>query len=334
MPNNIQTITIIGDGGWGTTLASYLALKKYRVILWGAFPDYVEILKKKRVNTKFLPGHKIPSSVTLTSDLKFAIAKSDLIVLATPSQYLRGTLQKIKRTGFPKDKIFLSVVKGIDPQTLQRMSEVIYEELGLVKLAVLSGPTIASELAAGVLTTAVIGCDDLSLAQKLQKVFHSEIFRIYINTDVIGVELGGSVKNVIALAGGICDGMGLGTNAKAALMTRGLVEMSRLGQALGAKKESLFGLTGLGDLITTCMNTKSRNRTVGEQIGRGKKINTILSGMEMVAEGVITTKAVYKLGKKLGVKMPITEEVYKVIYNNKNIKKAITDLMLRDLKHE
>jgi glycerol-3-phosphate dehydrogenase (NAD(P)+) len=330
---DIRKISVIGDGGWGTTLAVYLSRKGYDVLLWGAFPANVQAVEKKRENVKFLPGIKIPQSLSLTSDLTKAIEFAELIVLATPSQYLSGVLQKFSGVNFKK-KIFLSVVKGIEVETLKRMSQTIHEHLGSVHLAVLSGPTIASELARGIVTTAVIASHNQAIAVKLQKIFHSEIFRIYTNNDVIGVELGGSVKNVIALACGICDGLGLGTNAKSAVLTRGLAEMARLGQALGAKKETFYGLTGLGDLVTTCVNTASRNRSVGEAIGQGKDVKKLLSSMDMVAEGVATSKAVYLLSKKLKVQMPITHEVYNIIYNKKKVKAALGALMQRDFKAE
>lgn len=329
----IKTISIIGDGGWGTTLAIHLAKKKYDVVLWGAFADYVSQTAQSRENKKFLPGYRIPASVELTADINRAIAFGDLIVLACPSEYLTGVLKKIKTTSY-KGKIFLSVIKGIHPVTFQRMSEIIKKELGSVQLAVLSGPTIAGEVAAGLATTAVVACLQNHLALEIQKIFHTSSFRIYTNNDVIGTEIGGSVKNVIAMACGICDGFGLGTNAKAALLTRGLTEITRLGVALGGKKETFYGLTGLGDLVTTCVSPKSRNRIVGEALGKGKKIKDILGPMAMVAEGVITSKAVYRLSRKLRISMPIVEQVYKIIYEGKDPHKTMSDLMTRQPKAE
>ncbi len=329
----IRKITIIGDGGWGTTLAIHLAKKKYPVVLWGAFPEYVATVKKTRINQKFLPGYKIPPNVKLTSDLNEAIAFGDLIVLASPSEYLSQVVRQIKNTMY-RGKVFLSVVKGIHPQSFLRMSQIIQEALGNIHLAVLSGPTIASEVAAGVATTAVVSCKKKDLAQQIQKIFHSPTFRIYTNNDVIGTEVGASIKNVIAIACGICDGLKLGTNAKAALLTRGLVEVTRLGVALGGKKETFYGLTCLGDLVTTCMSAQSRNRTVGEALGKGQDIKKILGSMSMVAEGVITSKAVYFLSRKKKIPMPITEQVYKIIFQRKNASKAMQELMTRQLKSE
>jgi glycerol-3-phosphate dehydrogenase (NAD(P)+) len=330
---NFKTISVIGDGGWGTTLAMHLDRKGYKVILWGAFADYVSQTAKTRENKKFLPGFKIPKSIHLTSDIFEAVKSADLIVLAPPSEYLRVTLQKLKTTDY-KGKTFVSVVKGIDPKTFQRMSEIIIEELGKVPLAVLSGPTIAKETAAGIATTAVSSAKDKKLAQAVQKVFHSPEFRIYTNPDVAGVEIGGSIKNVMAIACGICDGLGLGTNAKSALLTRGLAEMTRLGVAMGARKETFYGLAGLGDLITTCFSPNSRNRTVGEALGKGKSIKSVLGGMHMVAEGVVSAKAVYRLSKAKKIPMPLVEEVYKIIFEAKNPKKAMSDLMGRTPKQE
>lgn len=333
MTKKLQQISIIGDGGWGTTLAVHLARQDRKVKLWGPFPKYVEEVTRSRINTKFLPGVKIPRHVEMTADLPDAIASADLIVLASPSQYLTGVLQQIKPCDY-KGKVFLSVVKGIDTDRLVRMSEIIKEELGRVTVAVLSGPTIAGEVARGIPSTAVVACRDKAIAAQIQGIFHSDTFRIYTNTDIIGVELGGSVKNIIALACGLCDGLGFGTNTKSAIVTRGLAEMARLGKALGARGETFSGLTGIGDLVTTCFSPQSRNRSVGEQLGKGRSIKAILSSMDQVAEGVVTAKAVYRLSKKLGVAMPITQEIYRILYEGKKPKEAVADLMTREKKPE
>lgn len=327
----IKSISIIGDGGWGTTLAIYLSKKGHKVCLWGAFPDYVKATAKLRENKKFLPGYKIPATVRLTADIKEAVGFGGLIVLACPSEYLASTLQKIEAEDCRR-KYFLSVIKGIHPETFQRMSEIIYEHLGNVSLAVLSGPTIAKETAAGLATTAVVACENEVLAQAIQKIFHSGSFRIYTNSDIVGVEIGGSIKNVIAIACGICDGLGLGTNAKSAILTRGLAEITRLGVALGGKRETFYGLTGLGDLATTCFSPNSRNRTAGEAIGRGKNMKSALG--HMVAEGVITSKAAYRLSVQLKIPMPICTEIYKILFKSKNPRRAMVDLMSRQLKAE
>lgn len=333
LPNKYK-IAILGDGGWGTTLAIILAEKNYSVTLWGAFPEYIKTLQQKRINSKFLPGIKIPSSVSFSADLNQTIICNDIVVIAVPSQYLRDVVRKIKNIPGYKNKIFLSVTKGIELKTLKRMSEVIRELLGNIKLAVLSGPTIAHEIAVKNPATAVIASGDRKIRKTLQHIFMTERFRIYTNSDIIGVELGGSLKNIIAIASGICDGLGFGTNAKAALLSRGLAEISRLGKAMGAKKETFSGISGLGDLVTTCVSSYSRNRYVGEQIGKGKTLERIQSHMQMIAEGVPTTKSAYNLSKKYNVRMPITSEVYAVLYKNKPVAKAVKDLMTRDKKEE
>ena len=329
----IRNIAIIGDGGWGTTLAIHLARKNYAVTLWGPFADYIQQISCTRLNIKFLPGIPIPPSVNLTSDLAAAVKDNELIVLAVPSQYFVDILKKIKNLKSSK-KIFLSVIKGIDHQSGLRMSQIIRRELGPVATAVLSGPTIASEVAKGIPTTAVVSSQDMRLAAGIQKIFNSSTFRIYTNPDIAGVELGGSLKNIIALACGVCDGLGFGTNAKAAILTRGLVEMARLGTAMGAKAKTFAGLTGLGDLVTTCVSPQSRNRSVGEQLGKGKTIAQITENMNMVAEGVETVKAAYRLSRKYKIPMPITTEVYNIIYKQKPAQKAVSDLMKRQIKAE
>ena len=332
---NITHIGVIGDGGWGTTLAVYLAGKGYAVHLWGPFPPYVQQMRESRYNPKFLPGIRLPEDIDITGQLTAAVEKSQLIIFAIPSPYAVDVLRKIKRLAVSFDnKIILSVTKGIIHQNLKRISEVIEEILGEVNLAVLSGPTIAREVAQGIPSTAVIAARRLSIAQKLQKIFNSENFRIYTNTDVIGVELGGSLKNIIALACGVCDGLNLGTNTKAAILTRGLAEMARLGQAMGAQQRTFAGLSGLGDLVTTCFSPQSRNRSVGEQLGRGRPVQKILTAMEMVAEGVVTVKAAHRLSSKYKVAMPITQEVYNIIYRKKNSRQAVADLMTRRMTAE
>ena len=330
----INKITILGDGGWGTTLAILLARKGYKITLWGAFKDNIAEVNKTRINQKFLPGIRLPSSIVLTSDLVLALKAADLIVLAIPSQFIRQVLKRVKELDVSFIP-FLSVVKGIETETQMRVSEIIYQELGKnLRLAVLSGPTIALEVAKEVPTTAVISSSDEKLAKSLQRVFMTRRFRVYTNPDVVGVELGGSLKNVIAIACGISDGLGFGANTKAALLARGLAEISRMGIAAGAKKETFSGITGLGDLVTTCISRHSRNRSVGEQIGKGGKLKNILSRMNMVAEGVATAKAAYLLGKKYRVSMPITNEVYSVLYKNKDPFRAVNDLMTRQRKEE
>ncbi len=326
---------MIGDGSWGTTLAIYLTQQSYRVKLWGPFPQYIQEMRRSRYNQKFLPGIRLPQALELVEELDLALQDSDLVVFAIPSQYATQILAKLKGIKINwKKLIFLSVTKGIDTKSLLCISQIIRCYLGKIPLAILSGPTISREVAEGIPTTAVVAAQDIHIAQRIQKVFNSQYFRIYTNTDVLGVELGGSIKNVIAIACGVCDGLKLGTNTKAAIITRGLAEMARLGKALGARAQTFMGLTGLGDLATTCFSPQSRNRYVGEQLGQGKSIRQIVSSMDMVAEGVETVKAVYQLSCRHKVNMPITEAVYQVIYKNKKSTDALMTLMNRMPKSE
>jgi len=328
-------IAFIGDGGWGTTLAILLSRKDVDVCIWSAFPEYASYLNKHRENKKFLPGFKIPQKISITSDLNEACSGSDTIVLAVPSQYLRGVLRRMKDCSLPAGADYLSVVKGIEGGSLKRMSEVIAEELGRIRIAVLSGPTIAREVAFGIPTTAVIASSGKEVREGLQALFMSESFRIYGNDDVIGVELGGSLKNVIAIACGISDGLGFGSNTKAALLSRGLAEMARLGKAMSAKARTFSGISGLGDLVTTCISRDSRNRSVGEQIGMGRGLDEIRRKMGlMIAEGVPTAESAHGLSLRYKVDMPICGEVYRVLYKDKSPVKAVKDLMTRQMKKE
>ena len=328
-------ISIIGDGGWGTTLAILLCRKGLDVTLWSISKGYALYLDKKRINKKFLPGVSIPHSIRIISNLREALDFQDIIILAVPSQYARRVLRKIRLLHILKpDTVLVSATKGIELGTLKRISQLVREELGNIKFAVISGPTIAHEVARGIPTTAVIASCDIRLRKNLQSIFMNERFRIYTNDDVIGVELGGSLKNVIAIACGISDGLGFGTNTKAALLSRGMAEISRLGAMMGAKVSTFSGISGLGDLVTTCISPYSRNRFVGEQIGKGKSLREITTHMQMVAEGIPTTKSAYALSLKYKVDMPITKEVYHVLYKNKSPLKAVRDLMTREKKEE
>ncbi len=335
MKIKINKITVIGDGGWGTTLAILLARKNLPVCLWGPFPDYLKEIRKARVNQKYLPGVRVPSNIEIVEDLRQAIIDADLIVFAIPSKYAQAILRQIKaiKADF-KNKIFLNVTKGVATNKMLRISELTEQILGPVNYAILSGPTIAGEVAREIPSTAVVACRNMRIAKLIQGLFNSPYFRIYTNTDIVAVELGGSVKNIIAIACGVSDGLGFGTNTKAAILTRGLAEMSRLGVKLGAREKTFAGLSGLGDLVTTASSLNSRNRFVGEELGKGKNIKQILSKMQMVAEGVDTVKAVNKLSQKLNVPMPITQEVYNIIYRNKKPLKALTSLMTRKTKSE
>ncbi len=330
---NKLRIAVLGDGGWGTTLAVLLSTKSYPVTLWGAFENYTKLMVKTRLNSKFLPGIKIPKDIQITSNIKTAVTDKEIVVLAIPAQYTRGVLKKIKGS-FSKETVFLSVTKGIEMGSSKRISEIIHATLGPVKFAVLSGPTIAQEVAKGIPTTIVAASHDIRIRKTIQEVFSTERFRVYTNPDVIGVELGGSLKNVIAIACGVSDGLGFGTNTKAAILSRGLAEISRLGKAMGAKLETFSGISGLGDLVTTCISRQSRNRFVGEQIGKGKTLKQICRNMQMVAEGVSTAKSAHALSLKYKVDMPITREVYRLIYLNKSPRQVVKDLMTRKSKEE
>lgn len=327
-------IAIIGAGSWGTTLAIILANKGIEIELHSAFADHNLAMQRERENKLFLKGVKFPPKLSINYSLK-EVLKNKNIVIAIPVKYIRSFLKKIRKQ---MDKAieynFISVSKGIEIKSLKRVSQLIEEELGQVNVLVLSGPTIAKEVFLGIPTAAVLACKDLHLAKALQALLTTKTFRIYAHHDVIGVELAGALKNIIALACGISDGLGFGTNTKAALLTRGLVEIVRLGEKLGADPKTFWGISGLGDLATTCFSLDSRNRTVGQAIGQGKKIKDILDNMAMVAEGVGTAKSAYLLSKKLKIEMPITEQVYAVLYKNKLPKQAVAELLARPLKEE
>ncbi len=326
-------ITIIGDGGWGTALAVLLSRKKLKVNLWGAFPEHVMQMKKTRRNRKFLPGIVIPRSVEIGDDLGHALTGAKLVILAVPSQYMRGVLKKIKKFDV-SESCFLSVAKGLEYKTNMLMADVVKEELKCRDLAVLSGPNIAYEVARGIPSAAVCASAKKHTAEIVQDILMQESFRVYTSNDMCGVELAGAFKNIIAIACGISDGLGFGTNTKAALLTRGLAEITRLGTAMGAKYKTFNGLSGIGDLVTTCMNSRSRNRWFGEELGKGKTLNALMKETNMVVEGIITTKIALKVAKKYKVSLPITREVYNVIYEQKKPKAALESLMLRAKKNE
>lgn len=328
-----RRVTVLGDGGWGTCLGVLLAGQGHRVTLWGHMPSYMDQLRRTRENVKFLPGVVIPASVRLTSDFAQAWEAAEVIVVAVPSQYLRRVLQAAR--GGPWNRtLVVSVVKGIEPGALLRMSEVVRDLVPAKRLVVLSGPSISYETARGVPTTVVAASRQSAAARQVQDLFSTNQFRVYTSSDVIGVELGGALKNVIAIACGVADGLGFGANAKAALVTRGLVEMSRLGIAMGARARTFAGLSGLGDLVTTCFSQHSRNRRVGEQLGRGVPLSTITGTTEQVAEGITTAQSAYSLSRKHKVEMPIATAVYEILYERKSPKRAVADLMARELKPE
>lgn len=327
---------VLGAGGWGTTLAILLYNNGHKVTLWEYKPEYAEELKSKRENRIYLPGVPIPEEIQITSDIREALSKKHFIVLAIPTQYLRSVLNKIDFNAI-KNLIIVNVAKGIEISTLKRVSEIIkdvFPDISETQIATLSGPSHAEEVARKIPTAVVVGSCSIETAKFVQNEFMNPYFRVYASSDIVGVELGGSLKNVIAIGAGICDGAGFGDNTKAAIMTRGIAEISRLGIALGAKPETFSGLSGIGDVIVTCMSKYSRNRYVGEQIGKGKSLKQILSEMEMVAEGVPTAKSVYILSQKVNVEVPICTEVYKILYEGKDPILATTDLMTRQPKEE
>ncbi len=330
-------ISVIGDGAWGTALGLLLDRAGYEVWLWGAFPDYIHIMLDKRENIKYLPGADIPMSVRLTSDLDSCIEGASLVVLAVPSQYMRDVCKRLKpvfvaQNAYPD---MISVSKGIENKSLMRMTQVIEQTLYSGKVAVLSGPTHAEEVVLGTIpSAAVIAADNRGLCEKLQHIFCTDKFRVYTSTDVAGVELGGALKNVIAIAAGICDGLGFGDNTKAALITRGVAEMTRLGVAMGADPFTFSGLSGMGDLIVTCTSKHSRNRGLGEKIGAGMTLDEVLSSTEKVAEGVRTCISVKGLSQKYGVETPIAQKVYEILYENRSCMDALEDLMLRSPRPE
>lgn len=327
-------IFVAGNGGWGTALAILLHKKGFDVTLWGHSQEYVRFLTDNLENEKFLAGVPLPSDIALTSDISILADKSSpLIVSATPSLYLRAVMKRLQPYFVDGTKI-VSVTKGIENGTLMRASEIIADVLGDQPVSVLSGPSHAEEVAKGLPTTVVVSSKDMDLANEAQSVFMTDRFRVYTNSDMTGVEIGGATKNVIAIAAGICAGLGFGDNTKAALITRGLAETTRLGVALGAKESTFRGLAGIGDLITTCASPYGRNLMIGREIGNGRKLADILGEMDQVAEGVMTTKSVLALAEKHGVDMPITSETFNILFNGKDPLKAVNNLMVRMPKDE
>lgn len=329
-------VTILGAGSWGTTLAVLLAEKGCPVSLWAHRPGFARELDRTRENARYLPGVVLPENLRIEGDMARAVEGAGMIVTAVPSQALRETLSLLREVSL-EDAIIVNVAKGIERNSGKRLSEVIFDVLPEIlpeKVAVLYGPSHAEEVSGKQPTTVVAASSSLETAEKVQETFHTSTFRVYVNTDIVGVEIAGSVKNIIAIAAGISDGIGFGDNAKAAIITRGLAEMSRLAVSLGGEPMTVSGLSGIGDLVVTCLSRHSRNRFLGEQIGKGKKLDEVVGQMKMVAEGVPTTKAVVALSRKLGVDMPITEAVYGMLFENKPAEEAIPDLMTREPKKE
>jgi glycerol-3-phosphate dehydrogenase (NAD(P)+) len=331
-----KNISIIGDGGMGTVLGMLFCEKKIPVRIWGYERKQLLQIAKDRENKKFLPGYKLPEKLVFEPEDSKIMSGADLIVSAVPCQFTRSIWTRLKNE-VPDNVPIVSVAKGVENDTLLCPTQILTEVLNLpdnAELVVLSGPTIADELARKLPATACAAAINEKLAEQVQYTFSVPWFRVYTNTDVTGVELAGAMKNIIAIAAGIIDGIGAGDNAKAALLTRGLAEISRLGIACGARPGTFAGLTGLGDLVTTCISPKGRNRSFGERIGKGQNAEQAQEATESVVEGIATCKSVVALAKLYGVEMPITKAVYDVLFKNKSVKKAIEDLMKRRLKAE
>lgn len=336
-----RRIAVIGAGSWGTALAKLLGDKGETVSLWGHREEHVATLQSTRENTAYLPGYRLNENITITSDLKQAVAGHLFVVMVVPSHVFRDVFSQLTEF-LESGASIISATKGIENETLMTMTKVVAETIKvkenlrgvLGRIGVLSGPSFAKEVALGIPTAVTVAAQTKEVAKQFQSVFFTERFRAYTSTDVVGLEIGGALKNIVAIAAGICDGLGYGTNTRAALITRGLAEITRLGVKMGAAPLTFSGLAGLGDLVLTCTGDLSRNRFVGLKLGQGKKLNAILDEMEMVAEGIKTTRSARSLARKEGVEMPILEQVYNVIYEDKPCEMAVQDLLRRDQKEE
>ena len=328
----MNNIAVIGAGSWGTTLACLLADNGHDVTLWVYEKDLADRIRNSRENDVFLPGYKINDNLNISNDLEGVLKKANYILSVVPSQHTRAVFKNLVNV-IREDAVIISASKGIEIGTLLTVSE-IFNELTGKKVTAISGPSFAKEVIENKPTAVTIASEDKEIGDSLQKLFSNDYFRVYTNTDVMGAELGGALKNVMAIASGISDGLGLGSSSRAALITRGLAEMTRLGVVMGAKEKTFGGLSGLGDLVLTCTGTLSRNYTVGLKLGKGEKIKEIVSSMKMVAEGVATSASAYELAKKHNVDMPIVQQIYKVINEDKDPVDAVRELMTRDLKSE
>ncbi|MCG8604997.1 NAD(P)H-dependent glycerol-3-phosphate dehydrogenase [bacterium] len=328
----MASIGVLGAGSWGTALAILLNSNGNQVSLWARDPDLVANVLDQHENRKYLPGISLESTIHLTSDLEECIESRDSLVIAVPSHAVRSVISRIEKGN--EYTAIISTAKGIENETLLRVSQILCERFDEDLVAVLSGPSHAEEVSRGIPTAVVSASSSSETAEWVQSVFMSSVFRVYTSSDVVGVEIGAAIKNIIAVAAGIIDGVGAGDNTKAALLTRALAETTRLGLRLGADSLTFAGLSGMGDLIVSCMSKYSRNRHLGEQIGRGKSLGEALSGMVMVAEGVRTTKSAYELAAKYGVEVPIISEAHKVLFENKDPKQGVFDLMTRAAKIE
>jgi len=336
MNKNSERIAVVGGGSWGTALANRLAGNGQQVCLWAYEAELVAEINERHTNSLFLPGIDLHPALTCTGSLAEAVAGCGIVLMVTPVQVMRGVLRQLAPHIAP-GTVIANASKGIELESLLTVSQICRELLGPVtteRFVALSGPTFAKEVAQGLPSLIVAASRDEEAARRVQAAFSCPCLRVYTNGDVVGVELGGAVKNVIAIAAGICDGLGFGHNARAALITRGLAEMTRLGQAMGAEAATFAGLAGMGDLVLTCTGDLSRNRTVGFKLGQGMVLSDILAEMRMVAEGVKSAESVYNLARKLGVEMPIVENTYRILHEDKPAKQAVMELMARALKAE
>lgn len=326
-------VGVMGAGSWGTALALLLESNGHEVTVWSISQEEVDLLNSKREHEKKLPGVKIPESIRFTSSMQEAVEGMDVVILAVPSVFTRSTARSMRE--FVKDgQILVNVSKGIEETTLMTLTDQIEDEIPQANVAVLSGPSHAEEVGRKLPTTVVIGAKTKECAEYLQNIFMNEVFRVYISPDILGIELGGSLKNVIALAAGVADGLGYGDNTKAALITRGIAEITRLGVKMGGQPETFSGLTGIGDLIVTCASVHSRNRKAGFLMGQGMSMQEAMDEVQMVVEGVYSAKAAKALADKYEVSMPIVDEVNKVLFEGKKVQDAVADLMLRDGRAE
>jgi len=328
-----MNVGVIGAGSWGIALSVLLDKNGSKVTVWSKFEEEVNMLSQKREYEDKLPGVKIPETVDFTTDLEAVVKTNDVLVMAVPSTFVRGTAHLMKEYVKP-GQIIVNVAKGIEENTLMTLSDIIEEEIPQAKVAVMCGPTHAEEVGRGIPTSIVVGAREQSTAELIQDLFMNEVFRVYTSPDVLGMEIGSSLKNVVALAAGIADGLGYGDNTKAALITRGIAEISRLGIKMGGKAETFAGLTGIGDLIVTCASMHSRNRRAGILIGQGKTMKEAMDEVKMVVEGVYSAKAAMQLAKKYDVELPIIEQVNAILFENKPAAEAVRDLMIRDKKIE
>jgi glycerol-3-phosphate dehydrogenase (NAD(P)+) len=328
-----NTTAILGIGGWGTALATLWGTKGHQITLWGHDAERAERLQRSRTNDTYLPDVRLPDSVHVTSDLR-ECAAADLVVFVTPSVAIRAVAKQLRAVEPNKRAPLLSCTKGIEHGSGMRMTEIIADVFPDRQTAVMSGPNLAVEVARGLPTATVLGCEKSDCAEELQQHLGTERFRIYTSDETIGIELGGALKNVFAIAAGAGDGLGLGDNSKAALVTRSLAELLRLGTAMGGDPRTFYGLSGAGDLIATCFSQHSRNRRLGEQLGRGKTLGEIIAATRTVAEGVPTAESAYECARKAGVETPIIDQIYAVLYEQKRPDQAMHELLKRDLKEE